>query len=205
MQQFCRGAALSTYNSNVTQLCRKGKTSDVADAKKAVDDYNDADPNMAAQLAQALTDAEANTQDQHLLVTDAGDRAHMASTTLNKMMTSLLTNKVLQHAKRYLRCEARKPFDMNVKSYYINIMRIDSEEISCLPPHFSEAQSLAEGGRRDYGHPPPRNAQELAEGDGLTRLWSFDANSSASSCVHGTEWNLRKVWFRQKDNQGSYL
>jgi len=41
MQQFCRGTgtALSTYNSNVTQLYRNGKTADIVVAQKEVDDY----------------------------------------------------------------------------------------------------------------------------------------------------------------------
>jgi len=36
MQQFCRGTTLSTYNSNVTQLYRNGKTSDIANAQRVV-------------------------------------------------------------------------------------------------------------------------------------------------------------------------
>jgi len=51
---------------------------------------------------------------------------------------------VLQRVKRYLRREARKPFDVNVKGYYMNITRINSEEIPKLPPNFAETQSLAE-------------------------------------------------------------
>ena len=68
----------------------------------------------------------------------------MVTTALNRMMTGLLPNKALQRVKRYLRREARKPFDMNVKSYYLNIMRINSEEIPKLPPHFNDTQSLAD-------------------------------------------------------------
>jgi len=60
------------------------------------------------------------------------------------MMTGCLPNKVLQRVKRYLRRKARKPFDMNVKSYCINITRVNSEEILKLPPKFDETQSLAE-------------------------------------------------------------
>ena len=142
MRQFCRGTTLSTYNSNVSQLCHNGKTSYVADAQKAVDDYNDADPNVAAQLAQALTDAEAKTQNECL--TNADDGARMASTVLNKMMTGLLPNKLLQRIKRCLRRKARKPFDMNVKSYHMNGMCINAEEIPFLLPHFSETKSLGE-------------------------------------------------------------
>jgi len=63
----------------------------------------------------------------------------MVTSALNQMMTGFLPNNVLQRVKRYLRREARKPFDMNIKSYYTNITRINS-----LPPKFDETQSLAE-------------------------------------------------------------
>ena len=59
-------------------------------------------------------------------------------------MTSLLPNKVLQRVKRYLRREARKPFDMNIKAYYMHVMRINAEEIPRLPPLYSTMQSLGE-------------------------------------------------------------
>jgi len=62
--------------SNLTQLHRNRKTSDVADAQRAVDDYPGANPNVMANLVQALTDAQAKTQDQHLA--DPGDGAHAA-------------------------------------------------------------------------------------------------------------------------------
>jgi len=75
---------------------------------------------------------------------DAGDGEYMVTSTLNQLMTGLLPNKALQRVKRYLRRQARKPFDMNIKSYYMNITRINSEEIPKLPPKFDETQSLAE-------------------------------------------------------------
>ena len=142
MQQFCRGTALSTYNSNVNQLYRNGKASDVAAAQLAVDNYVGGDPNVVANLAQALTDAGNKTKEAYL--SDAGDGEYMVTSALNQMMTGFLPNKVLQRVKRYLRREARKPFDMNIKSYYMNITRINSEEIPKLPPKFDETQSLAE-------------------------------------------------------------
>lgn len=49
------------------------------------------------------------------------------------LMTSLLPNKVLQHVHCYLRRTAWKPFDMTVKGCYMQIMRINWEEIHHLP------------------------------------------------------------------------
>ena len=142
MQQFCRGTALSTCNSNVTQLCGNGKTADIAAAQKEVDDYTGGDPNVIAARVQALTDATNKTMDAYL--TEAGDGAYMVNNALNQLMTGLLPNKVLQRVKCYLWRAARKPFDMSIKSSYMNIMRMNSEEIPCLPSHFTETQSLAE-------------------------------------------------------------
>ena len=54
----------------------------------------------------------------------------------------LMPNKILQHVKRYVRCEARKPVDMGVKTYFMHLNRINLEEIPRLPPNFNTAQSL---------------------------------------------------------------
>jgi len=106
---------LSTYNSNGTQLYRSRKTADIAAAQKEVNDCAGGDPDVIAARAQALTDATNKTMDAYL--TDAGDGAYMVNNALNQLMTGLLPNKVLQRVKPYLRRKARKPFDMNIKSY----------------------------------------------------------------------------------------
>jgi len=154
MQQLCRGTALSTYNSILTQLYHNGKTSDIANAQRAVNAYQGADAGVIANLAQALMDVQAKNMDAYL--TDPGNGACMVSSALNELMTGLVPNKVLQRVKRYLQRKARKPFDMNIKRYQMNIMHINSEEIPCLPPHFTETQSLAEDEIADillYGTP----------------------------------------------------
>jgi len=140
MQQFCRWTVLSTYNSNVNQLYRNGKAADTAAAQLAVNNYQGANPNVVANLAQALMDATNKTKDAYL--TNAGDGEYIVTSALNQLMTGLLPNKALQRVKRYLWHKARKPFDMNIKSYYMNITRINSEEIPKLPPKFDETQSL---------------------------------------------------------------
>jgi len=68
----------------------------------------------------------------------------MVTSALNQMMTGSLPNKVLQRVKRHLRREARKPFDMNVKSCHMKITRVNSEEIPKLPLKFDDTQSLPE-------------------------------------------------------------
>jgi len=128
-----------------------------------------------------LAAAQATAQDAHL--TNPGDGAFMVSTALNELMTGLLPNKVLQHIKRYLRREARKPYDMNVKSYYMNLMHINTEEIPRLPLHCSETQSLGEDEIVDIllcGTPKSWQREMDCQG--------FDpspASSAASSCFCG--------------------
>jgi len=63
MQQFCRGTALGTYNSNVNQLYRNGKAADTTAAQTAVDNYQGGNPNVVANLAQALSDATNKTKE----------------------------------------------------------------------------------------------------------------------------------------------
>jgi len=114
MQQFCRGTVLSTYYSNVNQLCRNGKTADTVAAQLVIDNYQGGDANVIANNAQALTDAQNKTKEAYL--TDAGDGEYMVTSALNQLMTGLLPNKLLQRVKRYLQRKARKPFDMNTVS-----------------------------------------------------------------------------------------
>jgi len=91
---------LGTYNSNVNQLYRNGKAADIAAAQLAVDNYQGGDPNVVANLAQALTDATNKSKEAYL--GDAGDGEYMVTSALNQLMTGLLPNKVLQRVKRYL-------------------------------------------------------------------------------------------------------
>jgi len=60
------------------------------------------------------------------------------------VVTVLLPNKILQHVKRHLRRKARKPIDMPVRECLMHIIRIDTQEIPCLPPNFDNAQSLGD-------------------------------------------------------------
>jgi len=61
---------------------------------------------------------------------------------LNKVIKNLLPNKTLQHVKRYLRREARKPLDMGVKQCIMHVYGINTEEIACCPPAFNNTQCL---------------------------------------------------------------
>jgi hypothetical protein len=142
IQQFARGTALSTYNNRITTLFNTAKANDIADAQKAINDDDGTDAQVLADLNVALTQAQAKTKEAYL--TDVGDGTYMVEQALNHMVTSLLPNKILQRVKRYLRREARKPADMNVKTYYMHVNRINSEEIPECPPNFNQSQCLAD-------------------------------------------------------------
>ena len=140
LQQFCRGTALSTYNNQVHQLYLTGKNNDVKEKEDAVKADDGTDAARLANLQAAVTTAENKTQEEYLA--DGDDGRFMVDQALNHMMTVLLPNKILQRVKRYLRREARKPYDMDVKTYYMHIQRINGEEILKLPPKFEKDQSL---------------------------------------------------------------
>jgi len=63
---------------------------------------------------------------------------------LNEVVKHLLPNKTLQHVKRYLRREARKPVDMSAKQHIMHIYRINTEEITRCPPAFDRSQCLSD-------------------------------------------------------------
>jgi len=82
-----------------------------------------------------------------------------------------LPNKVLQRVKHHMRREARKPIDMDVKSYHMNITRINSEEIPKLPPKFDETQSPAEDEIVDILlHGTPKSWQKEMDHQGFDPL-----------------------------------
>ena len=61
---------------------------------------------------------------------------------LQEVVTGLLPRKILPKVKRNLRRDMRKPLDMRVRKYYQALMRINDEELPCLPP-FGNRQFLS--------------------------------------------------------------
>jgi hypothetical protein len=52
---------------------------------------------------------------------------------LRDVISAAIPYKALQQVKRYLRRECRKPQDMKVRTYFVNLRRINNEEIPELP------------------------------------------------------------------------
>ena len=140
VQQFCRGTALSTYNNAVDQLYLNGKANDIKAQKMR------SKPMMAQTHRVSLIFKRQLSLPKRKLKKSIWQTSEMdiimVEQALNHMMTTLLPNKILQRVKRYLRREARKPYDMDVKTYYMHIQRINGEEIPHLPPNFEKDQSL---------------------------------------------------------------
>jgi len=114
----------------------------VASAQTAMDNDDGTDIARANRLTahlvamQALTDITAlDLQGLGVAIVDAA---------IQEMVTVLLPTKILQRVKRYFRREARKPIDMGIRTYLMHIIRINSQEIPWLPPHFNDAQMLSE-------------------------------------------------------------
>ncbi len=59
------------------------------------------------------------------------------------VLSNVIPKKALQKVKRYLRRECRKPADMKVRMYFQHLLRMNMNEIPCLPP-FGEDQTLSD-------------------------------------------------------------
>ena len=93
-----------------------------------------------ARINGEITAIRARTKEQHLA--DAHTGHVIVTEAINALLTTLMSNKILQRVKRYLCREARKPLDMKVKAYLLHVDRINHEEIPGLPPNYNTAQSL---------------------------------------------------------------
>ena len=137
IKQFCKGLALSTYKSALAHQIAVVKAGDIAVARSRVP-ADDTHVDHAARTAELAT-AENKSANTYLQEPRGSQWVQEAA---NAILTQLLPHKILQRVKRYLRREARKPADMKVKTYYMNIQRINDEEIPRLPPNFNEAQKI---------------------------------------------------------------
>ena len=54
---------------------------------------------------------------------------------LQETLLSLMPAKVLSKVKRQMRREMRKPPDMKVREYCQHLMRLNTDDIPCLPPY----------------------------------------------------------------------
>jgi len=142
MQQFARGSALSGFNASVAQLAPPTVATAIASAQEAVNADDGTDPARAGRLAANLAAMQALTDETVLAVPGLGTA--ITDTAIQEMVTVLLPTKILQRVKRYLRREARKPVDMGIRTYLMHIVRINSQEITRLPPNFNDAQMLSE-------------------------------------------------------------
>jgi len=142
IQQLAHGSALRGFNSGVAQLAPPAISQAVATAQATVNADDGTDVARADRLAAHLAAMQALTDKTVLGV--AGIGIAIIDAALQELATILLPNKILQRVKRYVRREAKKPADMGVKTYLMNIMRINLQQIPRLPPNFSAAQSLSD-------------------------------------------------------------
>ena len=141
VQQFCRGTALSNFNTSVTAILPTEKAKLVAAQQALVTADDGSDVARAGRLTTRLTELQLYTKPQILSEPNVGSLIVAAS--LHHVVQCLMPSKVLQRVKRYLRREARKPADMGVKAYYMHLIRINQEEIPRMPPYFDNRACLS--------------------------------------------------------------
>lgn len=84
-----------------------------------------------------------------LLADPSGTRPVVATTIpdvtagINGVIVYMTPYKALQRVKRYLRRKCRKPSDMRVKEFFVNLNRINEIEIPEMPPRFNDTQKLS--------------------------------------------------------------
>jgi len=138
MEACMRVGPLAFFHSSI----HHSKQSRYDDAlKNAV--INDARATNTARAALA-TAAAVTTEADNVRNNGVDYYAHNADldAALGWVITNMLPRKILARVKRAMRRETRKPTDMTVRSYYQNLLRMNSEELPNLPP-FRNDQSLS--------------------------------------------------------------
>ncbi len=101
-----------------------------------------------AALARRLLQAQAAADDaaRQVIMAQGLDQhrqlAHVEEA-MRHVLRNLIEAKALALIKRYLRRECRKPADMKVRTYYQHLLRINKDELPCLPPFGGDDQMLS--------------------------------------------------------------
>jgi len=141
LQQFASGSALSGFNHNALVQATPARAELVATAQAVVN----RDDGTCVARRQGLDDHLAAVQAlTNKTVLAQPDNIQNVTAALRQLASILLPTKILQRVKRCLRREARKPVEMGVRECLMHILRISSQEIPRLPPHFNATQMLSD-------------------------------------------------------------
>jgi hypothetical protein len=143
VKQFCKSTGLTLFNSHLVTafMSRKALLMQAKQNQIENDRVNHAGANEAA-LTLELNNITALDLAGGLALDPDGPI--IITTALSHTIGALMPNKILQRVKRYLRREARKPLDMNVRTYFMNLLRINDQEIPYLPPLYNATQKLSD-------------------------------------------------------------
>jgi hypothetical protein len=122
LESMMSGTPLTFFQASLLGLSEQARTSAAALAEAATPGTG------AAVLATDATN----------FVTDA-----LVEASLDNVLLNIIPKKALQKVKRYLRRECRKPADMKVRMYFQHLIRINMQEMPCLPP-FGMNQMLSD-------------------------------------------------------------
>jgi hypothetical protein len=122
LESMMSGTPLTFFTAKVFRLS--------SDARQVVSD--------AAEDANAGDGAAVLAQDLSGFTDD-----DIVESAIDYVLSNVIPKKALQKVKRYLRRECRKPADMKVRMYFQHLLRMNMNEIPCLPP-FGADQTLSD-------------------------------------------------------------
>ena len=132
VQELCTGSHLVAYNSGVnTHNAKRYATAVETAVNAAVQGEHEGEDAFMARLDNirgAVPRPDINNAD-----VTAG---------LNNILQEICPYKALEKQKRFMRRHMRKPADMTTRTYAANLIRINSDELTMLPP-FQHGQSLS--------------------------------------------------------------
>ena len=134
VQELCTGSHLVAYNSGVNTS--RGKR--WAQLKEAALNAEPARDEAGGEDEAAYWARLATARDN---VAQPGINNADITAGLNHILTELCPYKALEKQKRFMRRHMRKPADMTTRTYAANLIRINSNELTMLPP-FQTGQSL---------------------------------------------------------------
>ena len=131
VQSLAKGTPLSLFNGSIESLSNMRRTTAAETARNASAAAGDNDAAQQAAYDNIIGQDLVNHRDN-------GD----VETSIQFVLTQLMPRGVLAKVKRHLRRDCRKPPEMKVRTYFQNLVRVNSDELPNLPP-FGANQEFA--------------------------------------------------------------
>ena len=136
IKELVKDAPLAAYTAAITSR----RAMAWANARDSAETLEPARDTAAGETAAAYRQ---RVEDARAAVTEPAIDDDMIDHGLGSVIESVCPYKALEKQKRYMRRFMRKPADMLTRNYVNHIIRMNNEEIPCLPP-FLPDQGLSE-------------------------------------------------------------